>query len=206
LNSGIVCPLNSKAPSVTLPDVRNLPILFTGAVMASAVLTGCTATGPARSASPSATPTPTYKLPPRPVRPSERPVDAKPVNDGDTRFQVIGLQTGLRGFFGSHAEWQAKGQYVVVRIVVENPGRTNSRFLAKRQRLVAADGTTYGIDDFAQATKRQPDTLPIGAEVRIEMDLWFDIPKEAKVTAIRLFGDPPLGSRAATDGAEVPLS
>jgi hypothetical protein len=206
LNPGTVRPLNSTATSVTLPDVRNLLILFTGAVMASAVLTGCTATGPARSASPSATPTPTYKLPPRPVRPGERPIDAEPVNDGDTRFRVIGLQTGLSGFFGTHAEWQAKGQYVVVRIVVENPGRANSRFLAKRQKLLTADGATYGVDDFAQATKRQPDTLPLGAEVRIEMDLWFDIPKEAKVTAIRLYGDPPLGSRAATDGAEVPLS
>jgi hypothetical protein len=201
--------LNSKATSVTLPDVRNPLILFTGAVIASAaVLAGCTGTDPARSASPTAipTPTPTYELPPRPVRPSERPIAAKPANDGDTRFQVIGLQTGLSGFFGTHAEWQAKGQYVVVRIVVENPGRANSRFVAGRQRLVAADGATYAVDKFAQAIKRQPDTLPLGAEVRIEMDLWFDIPKEAKVTAIRLFGDPPLGSSAATDGAEVPLS
>jgi len=206
VNPGTVRPLNSTAASVTLPDVPNLLILFTGAVMASAVLTGCTATGPVRSASPSATPTPTYKLPPRPVRPGERPIDAEPVNDGDTRFRVIGLQTGLSGFFGTHAEWQAKGQYVVVRIVVENPGRANSRFLAKRQKLVTADGATHNVDNFAQATKRQPDTLPLGAEVKIEMDLWFDIPKEAKVTAIRLYGDPPLGSRAATDGAEVPLS
>jgi Domain of unknown function (DUF4352) len=199
--------LNSKAASVTLPNVRNPLILFTGAAIASsAVLAGCTGTDPARSASPTATPTPTYELPPRPVRPSERPIAAQPVNDGDTRFQVIGLQTGLSGFFGSHAEWQAKGQYVVVRIVVENPGRANSRFLAKRQKLITADGATHNVDDFAQAIKRQPDTLPLGAEVRIEMDLWFDIPKEAKVTAIRLFGDPPLGSRTATDGAEVPLS
>jgi Domain of unknown function (DUF4352) len=194
--------LNSKAASITLPDVRNPLILFTGAAMAAAVLTGCTGTDPVRPVHP----TPTYELPPRPVRPSERPITAGPVNDGDTRFQVIGLQTGLSGFFGTHAEWQAKGQYVVVRIVVENPGRANSRFVAGRQKLVAADGATYAVDKFAQAIKRQPDTLPLGAGVRIEMDLWFDIPKEAKVTAIRLFGDPPLGSSAATDGAEVPLS
>ncbi|WP_344967217.1 DUF4352 domain-containing protein [Streptosporangium fragile] len=190
--------------------MRNL-ILLTGAALAVTALTGCTGTGtpgtgaaPA-TASPPATPTPTYPLPARPVRPGEIPVGAAPVNDGDTRFHVIGLQKGLEGFFGSHAEWQAKGQYVVVRIVVENPGRTNSRFEAKRQRLVTADGTAYAVDKFAQAIKRQPDTLPLGAEVRIEMDLWFDIPQEAKVRAIRLFGDPPLGVGGGTDGAEVPL-
>lgn len=156
--------------------------------------------GPLRHAHPRLRPDP------RPVRPGERPVNAPPVTDGDTRFQVIGLQTGLRGFFGTHAEWQAKGQYVVVRIVVENPGRANSRFDAKRQKLITADGTAHGIDRFAQAIKRQPDTLPLGAEVRIELDLWFDIPEEAKAAAVQLFGDPPLGVGGSTDGVKVPLT
>lgn len=181
-------------------------ILFSGAALTATVLSGCTGEGPVASASPSATPTPTYELPPRPVRPGESPVRAAPVTDGDTRFQVIGLQKGLSGFFGSHAEWQAKGQYVVVRILVENPGRTNSRFDAKRQKLITADGTVHAIDKFAQAIKRQPDTLPLGAQVRIEMDLWYDIPAEAKVSAIMLFGDPPLGVGGTTDGVRVPLS
>ncbi|MGJ6963154.1 DUF4352 domain-containing protein [Streptosporangium sp. G11] len=185
--------------------MRDPLVLLTGAALAAAVLSGCSGTPPAGSAPPPATPTPTYELPPRPVRPGENPVKAAPVTDGDTRFQVLGLQKGLSGFFGSHAEWQAKGQYVVVRILVENPGRTNARFDAKRQRLVAADGATYAIDRFAQATKRQPDELPLGAQVRVEMDLWYDIPKEAKVSAIRLFGDPPLGVTGSTDGMQVPL-
>ncbi|WP_344916043.1 DUF4352 domain-containing protein [Streptosporangium oxazolinicum] len=180
-------------------------VLLTGAALTVTVLSGCSGAGQASPTPPPATPTPTYELPPRPVRPSESPVRAAPVTDGDTRFQVIGLQKGLSGFFGSHAEWQAKGQYVIVRILVENPGRTNARFDAKRQRLVAADGTTYGIDKFAQAIKRQPDELPLGAQVRVEMDLWYDIPKEARVSAIRLFGDPPLGVTGGTDGVQVPL-
>ncbi|WP_326821544.1 DUF4352 domain-containing protein [Streptosporangium sp. NBC_01756] len=186
--------------------MRTPPLRFAGAVLAGAVLTGCAGTGPPESTAPSATPTPAYALTPRPVRPGERPVNAPPVTDGDTRFQVIGLQTGLSGFFGTHAEWQAKGQYVVVRIVVENPGRANSRFDAKRQKLITADGTAHGIDRFAQATKRQPDTLPLGAEVRIELDLWFDIPKEARVAAVQLFGDPPLGVGGSTDGVKVALT
>ncbi|MEU8199665.1 DUF4352 domain-containing protein [Streptosporangium sp. NPDC049046] len=179
-----------------------------GAALAALLLSGlsgCSGAPQANPASPQATPTPTYELPPRPVRPGESAVKAAPVTDGDTRFQVIGLQKGLSGFFGSHAEWQAKGQYVVVRILVENPGRTNSRFDAKRQKLVAADGATYTVDKFAQAIKRQPDELPLGAQVRIELDLWYDIPKEAKVSAIRLFGDPPLGVGGSTDGVQVPL-
>ncbi|MFF5204476.1 DUF4352 domain-containing protein [Streptosporangium sp. NPDC000396] len=184
--------------------MRNPLIVFAGAALAGALLTGCSETGPAGSAAPSATPT--YALTPRPVRPGERPINAQSVTDGDTRFQVIGLQTGLSSFIGSHGEWQAKGQYVVVRVVVSNPGRTNSRFDAKRQKLITADGAAHGIDRFAQAIKRQPDTLPLGAEVRIEMDLWFDIPKEAKVVAVQLFGDPPLGVGGTTDGARVPLS
>ncbi|MFF3436979.1 DUF4352 domain-containing protein [Streptosporangium sp. NPDC002721] len=188
--------------------MRGPLILLTGAALAAA-LSGCAGADPAPSASlpaPPVTPTPTYELPPRPVRPGESPVRAAPVTDGDTRFQVIGLQKGLSGFFGSHAEWQAKGQYVIVRILVENPGRTNARFDAKRQRLVASDGVAYAIDKFAQAIKRQPDELPLGAGVRVELDLWYDIPKEAKVSAIQLFGDPPLGVTGGTDGVRVPLA
>ncbi|MBG0817461.1 DUF4352 domain-containing protein [Planomonospora sp. ID82291] len=159
---------------------------------------------PRTDAASGAVATPAYALPPRPVRPGETRITAAPVQDGDTRFQVIGLQKGLSGFFASHAEWQARGQYVVVRIVADNPGRTNSRFDAKRQRLLTSDGTAHPVDAFAQATKRQPDAFLLGAGVRVEMDLWFDIPEEASVTAVRLYGDPPLGY-TRTDGATVPL-
>ncbi|MGS2640323.1 DUF4352 domain-containing protein [Streptosporangium sp. G12] len=185
--------------------MRDPLILLTGAALAATLLSGCAGAEPDAPASPPVTPTPTYELPPRPVRPGESPVRSAPVADGDTRFQVIGLQKGLSGFFGSHAEWQAKGQYVVVRILVENPGRTNARFDAKRQKLIASDGSTYAIDKFAQAIKRQPDELPLGAQVRVELDLWYDIPKEAEVSAIRLFGDPPLGVTGGTEGVQVPL-
>jgi hypothetical protein len=39
----------------------------------------------------------------------------------------------------------------------------------------------------------------VGPEMRIEFDLYFDVPKDAKATSIRFFADPP-GS-----GATVPL-
>ncbi|WP_068922772.1 DUF4352 domain-containing protein [Planobispora rosea] len=166
-------------------------------------LGGCTQQE-AASGGPSPRPSPTYELPPRPVRPGEIPVSAAPVQDGEIRFQVIGLQKGLDGFFGSHAEWKAKGQYVVVRIVTENAGRTNARFDATEQKLLTSGGTAYRIDKFTQATKRQPETFLLGAGVRIEMDLWFDIPDGAEATGIQLFGSPPLGFRT-TPGTTVPL-
>jgi hypothetical protein len=179
--------------------------LVTAAVLLVVPMAACSGPPERRAGSASrAAATPTYELPPRPVRPGEIRVTAAPVQDGDTRFQVIGLQKGLRGFFASHAEWQARGQYVVVRIVADNPGRTNSRFDAKRQRLLTSDGAAHPVDAFAQATKRQPDVFLLGAGVRVEMDLWFDVPEEASVTAIRLYGDPPLG-HTRTDGAAVPL-
>ncbi|WP_344865759.1 DUF4352 domain-containing protein [Planomonospora alba] len=177
--------------------------LTAAAALLLAASAGCSGPPGPRTGSPAAA-TPTYELPPRPVRPGETPVTAAPVQDGDTRFTVIGLQKGLEGFFGSHAEWQAKGRYVVVRIVAENPGRTNSRFDARRQRLLTADGRSYGLDAFSHAIKRQPETFLLGAGVRVELDLWFDVPDGAVVSGIRLYGDPPLG-RAATEGATVPL-
>ncbi|MFE3447833.1 DUF4352 domain-containing protein [Nonomuraea sp. NPDC059194] len=173
------------------------PILIACALVA---LTSCSsAPAPERAQA-----RPTYDLPARPVRVNEVPIHAAPVTDGDARFQVIGLQTGQASLSGSHAEWPAKGQFITVRVVVENPGRSTSRFDARRQRLVIADGRTFPISDTAQITKRQPVEIPVGAGVRLEMDLWFDIPKDARPTAIKLYGDPPIGY-PGTDGAQVSL-
>lgn len=147
---------------------------------------------------------PTYDLPPRQVRVNETPIHAAPVTDGDARFQVIGLQSGQASLSGSHAEWPAKGQFVTVRVVVENPGRSTSRFDARKQLLVTADGRTFPVDDTAQITKRQPREISVGAGVRIEMDLWFDIPKNAQPAAVKLYGDPPIGY-PSTEGVRVPL-
>ncbi|GAA3314025.1 hypothetical protein [Nonomuraea dietziae] len=44
----------------------------------------------------------------------------------------------------------------------------------------------------------------MGSGVRIELDLWFDIPKDAKPAAVKLYGDPPIGY-PSTEGVQVPL-
>ena len=81
------------------------------------------------------------------------------------RFRVLSFQDAMPILFGSHAEWNAKGQYVRVRVLIESTDRTNQQFDAKQQLLVGSDGRTFHIDAFAQAIKRQPDVLPVGSFV-----------------------------------------
>lgn len=115
------------------------------------------------STEPAATPTPaprTYLVPPETARPDETVVKATPVVDGQMRFRVLGFSDGMPSIFGSHAEWNAKGLYTRVRVLIESTDRTNQKFDAKQQLLVAADGRTFHVDTQAQAIKRQPDELP----------------------------------------------
>ncbi|WP_344938844.1 DUF4352 domain-containing protein [Sphaerisporangium flaviroseum] len=179
------------------------PLVLLGLTVVATLSTGCSS-GPAKSA---ATPTPaaTYMIPAQTVRPDETVIKAAPVVDGQMRFRVLGFHDGMPSMFGSHAEWNAKGQYVRVRVLIESTDRTNQKFDAKQQLLVASDGRTFGIDTFAQAIKRQPDELPVGSFVRMEFDLWYDVPKDVRVTKIRFFADPPLGAVGPSKGVDVPL-
>ncbi|WP_248964912.1 DUF4352 domain-containing protein [Sphaerisporangium perillae] len=176
-------------------------LLLSFAAIASLFLTGCSG-GPAK---PAATPSPTYEIPAETARPDESVIKAAPVVDGQMRFRVLAFRDGMPSMFGSHAEWNAKGQYVRVRVLIESTDRTNQKFDAKQQLLVAADGRTFHIDSFGQAIKRQPDELPVGSFVRMEFDLWYDVPKDAKITKIRFFGDPPLGAIGPSKGIDVAL-
>ncbi|MEV7969792.1 DUF4352 domain-containing protein [Sphaerisporangium sp. NPDC088356] len=164
-------------------------------------LSGCSS-GPAK---PAPSPSPTYVVPAETARPGETVITAKPVVDGQMRFRVLGFHDGMPSIFGSHAEWNAKGQYVRVRVLIESTDRTNQVFDAKQQLLVASDGRTFSVDDAAQTTKRQPGRLPVGSFVRMEFDLWYDVPKDVKITKIRFFADPPLGAIGPSKGVDVPL-
>ncbi|GII76924.1 hypothetical protein Sru01_19060 [Sphaerisporangium rufum] len=154
-----------------------------------------------------ATPSPvaTYVIPAQTARADETVIRAAPVTDGQMRFRVLGFEDGMPSLFGSHAEWNAKGQFARVRILIESTDRTNQKFDAGQQLLVTADGRTFHVDDFVQAIKRQPDEIPVGSFVRMEFDLWFDVPKDARITAIRFFADPPLGAIGPSKGVQVAL-
>ncbi|MEU9885770.1 DUF4352 domain-containing protein [Sphaerisporangium sp. NPDC051011] len=184
-----------RAPSVMLSSTALLAFLAAGLV------TGCSGT----PAEPVATPSPTYVIPPQTARPDEKVITAAPVVDGQMRFRVLSFQDGMPSMFGSHAEWNAKGRYARVRVLIESTDRTNQKFDAKQQLLVAADGRTFHVDGFAQAIKRQPDELPVGSFVRMEFDLWYDVPKDARITKIRFVADPPLGAIGPSKGVDVAL-
>jgi len=175
-----------------------LPVLV--AVLLAALLLGACAAAPP----PPTSATPTYPLPPRPVRPSETPLALPPQVQGDTRFTLIGL-TVLDAIEGSHAEWRPKGHYVRIRLVVVNTGRSGVVFDTGRQQLLTADGVVHNVDPQAMLIKRQPGQFDLGAGVLVEFDLYYDVPRDARPTALRVHGGPTLTDLQNLDWADIPL-
>jgi hypothetical protein len=171
-------------------------------MLLAAVLTGCSNSAPSQvQASTSAT----YQLDPRPIRPDETALRLPTTSNGDTAFTLIGLTTGIPTIVGSHAERQAKGQYVRIRLVVTNTGRTSVLFDTRRELLVDDKGATAAPDDQAMLIKRQPDKFDLGANVRVEFDLYYDISKDAKPAALRAFGGPTLTDLQNVTGTDIKL-
>lgn len=158
------------------------------------------------SCSPPETPTSaTYEQPARTVRPDETPLRRPVTADGDTGFTVLGLTTGIKTLLGSHAESPAKGAFTRVRVLVVNTGRNTVPFDARRQRLVLRDGATALPDEPAMLVKRQPDTFDLGAGMRVEFDLYYDIPVGAEGIALRAHGGPTLTDARDDEYTEIPL-
>lgn len=132
----------------------------------------------------------TYKVPPRPVRNRETPLPYHEVRDGKITFAAIGLRTGITFLVGSHADWPAQGQFVRVRIDCFNDYPNFHTIDLSKQVMITTDGKTYTPDENGMRIERQPDTFDLGARDRIEFDLLYDIPKQAKVKAVHLFGAP----------------
>ncbi|HEY2206305.1 MAG TPA: hypothetical protein VGH99_17685 [Pseudonocardia sp.] len=169
---------------------------------AAGLLGGCAPAAPA--APPPAAPRPSYPLPPRPVRPGEKPLVTATGQQGDTRFTLIGLSS-LSEIIGSHAEWEPKGRFVRVRLVVENVGRSGVDFDTKAQQLVTADGLAHDVDPQAMLIKRQPGEFALGAAVRLEFDLYYDVPVGAVPVALRVRGGDTLAGTSDPEHVDVPL-
>lgn len=175
-------------------------LLLLPAVVSVLVVTGCSATEPS-------TPAPTtYELPPRTVRPDETALKLPPVKNGDTEFTLIGLGAGLPSITGSHTEFPAKGQFVRLRLVVTNTGTSSVLFDTKRQLLVDDKGVAHPPEDQAMLIKRQPAQFDLGHGVRVEFDLYWDIPKDVKPVALRAFGGPSITDMKNLTGTEIKLS
>jgi Domain of unknown function (DUF4352) len=179
--------------------VRTAALLPLGCLV-TALLAGCAGPAPA----PAAPPTPTYQLPPRPVRPGETALALAPRQAGDTQFTLIGLSS-LDSILGSHAEMNPKGRYIRVRLVIVNTGRSGTAFDTKRQQLVTADGVAHDVDPQAMLIKRQPGDFDLGANVRVEFDLYYDVPRDARPVALRVHGGPTLTDLLDTQSVDLPL-
>jgi hypothetical protein len=161
--------------------VRRLAVL----VGLTVVLSGCSG-----GHHPKATESPTYRIPPRPVRDGETPLPYRPVSDGRITFTAIGLRANMSSVVGSHADWPAKGQFVRARILVENGYPTFHTIDLGEQLLITTDGATHKVDENGMRIERQPADFDLGAHDRLEFDLIYDIPKTAKAESLRLFGGP----------------
>ncbi|MFB4316189.1 DUF4352 domain-containing protein [Actinomadura sp. 21ATH] len=143
--------------------------------------------------------------------PAERPRDGEQVLRGrtgrssDLEFTVLGYRDGMREILGTHAGMRPKGRYVRVRLLVANRGRDIQVFDTWKQLLLTADGRTHVPDVNATMVKRQPERLSVGAAMRAEFDLWYDLPGETAVRALRLVGSPTVGAVSDPRPAEIEL-
>ncbi|MCO5967345.1 DUF4352 domain-containing protein [Actinoallomurus soli] len=132
-----------------------------------------------------------YTIPPQPLPEHETPLKGRTATIGEVGYAVIGLRTKIPEVIGSHASWMPHGQYVRVRLLMVDHGRERHDFDPYRQRLVTADGATYLPNTDAMQISRAPAGVQtIASQEMRAFDLWYDVPANAKVKALRVLGDP----------------
>ncbi|WP_067462704.1 hypothetical protein [Actinomadura macra] len=175
------------------------PLAGAALVLAAATaLPGCSGSGHATSV-------PDYRIPPEKARESEIATTGKAGRSADMRFTVIGFREGMTEVMGTHAAMGAHGSFTRIRLLAVNTGRDIQVFDTWKQRLVTTDGVVHEPDVNATMIKRQPERLSVGAAMRCEFDLWFDVPRGARTKAVRLYGSPPVGAVSDPPPAEIPL-
>ncbi|MWK37971.1 DUF4352 domain-containing protein [Actinomadura sp. J1-007] len=190
-------PSGSRRPSPGLRRRRPARLLGTAAaaLLVLVALPGCSGDDGGDSG---------YRLPSEKLRESEKAVKGKAGRSADMRFTVIGFREGMTEVMGTHAAMGAHGTFTRIRLLAANEGRDIQVFDTWKQRLLTSDGKSLSPDVNATMVKRQPERLSVGAAMRAEFDLWFDVPKGVKVKGVQLFGSPPVG--AVTDPAPVRIS
>jgi hypothetical protein len=89
--------------------------------------------------------------------------------------------------------------------VITNNGRNSVPFDANRQLLRTADGVEHPPDPQAMLIKRQPGKFDLGPTDRLEFDLYYDLPVDAKPTALKVFGGPSLADFSDANGVDAPI-
>lgn len=132
-----------------------------------------------------------YTIPRQPLPEHETPLKGRTATIGEVTYTGIGVRTKIPEVFGSHASWIPHGQYVRVRLLMVNHGRERHDLDPYRQRLVTADGATYLPNTDAMQISRAPSGVQsIASQEMRAFDLWYDVPANAKVKALRVLGDP----------------
>ncbi|WP_327316715.1 hypothetical protein [Streptomyces sp. NBC_01235] len=114
---------------------------------------------------------------------------SRPYKDGHLTFTLLFLRCGLNAVAGSHSEGQPEGRFCWARLRVDNQDPVFHTYVAKSQRLAGVPGRPGQPDTFAMAVRRQHDSVEIGGHDLIEVELWYDVPRDAKVSGLRVSGD-----------------
>ncbi|NDU76924.1 DUF4352 domain-containing protein [Actinomadura sp. DSM 109109] len=170
------------------------------ALAAALPLAGCSGDGDGGARS-----LPDYKIPAEKAREGESVPEGKTGRSADMSFTVVGFREAMTDVMGTHAAMDAKGAFTRVRVLAVNTGRDIQVFDTWRQRLVTTDGAAHSPDVNATMIKRQPERFSVGAAMRVEFDLWFDVPRGARTRAVRLYGSPPVGATTDPAPAEIRL-
>ncbi|MBP5938015.1 hypothetical protein [Streptomyces acidiscabies] len=185
-NRGTPEPSHPITPLRRLPALLALPLVL----LAPALLTSCD-TGSTPGTAPNATPSP--QLPSRPHQ------------DGHLVFTVLSLRCGILGVTGTHSDAMPDGQFCAARLRVDNPSGDFHPYAVKDQRLEGATGRAARPDSFAMAVRRQHESISIGGHSLVEVELWYDVPRDAKITGLRVTGDrDPASWMATTPAAHAP--
>jgi hypothetical protein len=161
--------------------VAGWPVRAVAAVLLASA-TACSSS----AAEPGPAPSPTYLLPPHTVRPSEIPVPSASAASGLLAFTVLGIRAHLPALTGTHAEFRAKGEFVRIRIAVQNIGATFYDLRTSQQLLLTDDGAARAPDLPTMEVTRQPDQISLGAQDRIEVDMWWDVPRGLRLHGLRV--------------------
>ncbi|RKS74439.1 uncharacterized protein DUF4352 [Actinomadura pelletieri DSM 43383] len=175
-------------------------------IAAAAIALGAAAVAlPGCSGSERAEAPPTYHVPAERAREGESVPRGKTGRSADLHFTVLGFREGMTEVMGTHTAMGSKGTFTRVRVLAVNTGRDIQVFDTWKQRLVTTDGRGHSPDVNATMIKRQPERLSVGASMRVEFDLWFDVPRGARVRAVLLYGSPPVGAVGDPDPTEIRL-
>jgi hypothetical protein len=128
------------------------------------------------------------------------PVNAPAAKTGPFLVQARELRCGLGEIVGTHAEFYPKqGQFCRVRVAITVEDADEDPWDSQLQQVATTYGGNQGTSSDAMHVKRQPLQFWLGGYATIEMDLWFDLPKNAQPTELLL-------RTAATDSpAAIPL-